>query len=101
MMKLDITDVDSLEHPNFLDCIWNDKVKSVINAYVRELKKKVENKTISTTILLNLIKPINALFTTNDISFSWNMTSNSFYNLINQKTRHSLEYNNKCWWQYN
>jgi hypothetical protein len=35
--------------------------KSIINAYVRELKKKVENKTISPARLLNLIKPIKAM----------------------------------------
>ncbi|WP_428323954.1 tyrosine-type recombinase/integrase [Nitrosopumilus sp.] len=51
--------------------------KSIINAYVRELKKKVENEIISPARVLNLIKPIKALFVANDIDFSWKMIGKS------------------------
>lgn len=45
--------------------------KNIIKAYVRELKKKIENNELSTARVLNLIKPIKALFAANDIDFSW------------------------------
>ena len=51
--------------------------KSIINAYVRELKKKVDSGTISPARVLNLIKPIKALFAANDIDFSWKMIGKS------------------------
>ncbi|AFS81141.1 integrase family protein [Candidatus Nitrosopumilus koreensis AR1] len=51
--------------------------KSIINAYVRELKKKVDSKEISPARVLNLIKPIKALFAANDIDFSWKMIGKS------------------------
>jgi N-methylhydantoinase A len=121
-MKLDITDVETSSHQNFLDYIRNDKTrikyssdlqkfldlipdkifqdkkidctdkteafvtlvrtdvklgKSIINAYVRELKKKVDDESISPARVLNLIKPIKALFAANDIDFSWKMISKS------------------------
>jgi len=121
-MKLNITDVETSSHQNFLDYIRNDKTrikyssdlqkfldlipdkifqdkkidctdkteafvtlvktdvklgKSIINAYVRELKKKVDDESISPARVLNLIKPIKALFAANDIDFSWKMISKS------------------------
>ncbi|MGY5147952.1 MAG: tyrosine-type recombinase/integrase [Candidatus Nitrosopumilus sp. bin_7KS] len=51
--------------------------KSIINAYVRELKKKVDDNEISPARVLNLIKPIKALFAANDIDFSWKMIGKS------------------------
>ena len=51
--------------------------KSIINAYVRELKKKVDDKSISPARVLNLIKPIKALLSANDIDFSWKKISKS------------------------
>ena len=47
--------------------------KKIINAYVRELKKKIENDEISVSRVLNLIKPIKALFAANDVDFSWKL----------------------------
>jgi len=51
--------------------------KSIINAYVRELKKKVDDDIISPARVLNLIKPIKVLFAANDIDFSWKMIGKS------------------------
>ena len=58
---------------DFVTLVSQDIVlgKSIINAYVRELKKKIENKVISPARVRNLIKPIKALFAANDIDFSW------------------------------
>jgi hypothetical protein len=63
----------------FVTLVENDVKlgKSIINAYVRELKKKVEDEEISPARVLNLIKPLKALFAANDIDFSWKMISKS------------------------
>ncbi|MEK0352727.1 MAG: integrase [Nitrosopumilus sp.] len=51
--------------------------KSIIKAYVRELKKKIDDDSISPSRVLNLIKPIKALFAANDIDFSWQKINKS------------------------
>lgn len=51
--------------------------KSIINAYIRELKKNVDDGSLSSHRVLNLIKPIKALFASNDIDFSWKKISKS------------------------
>ena len=51
--------------------------KSIIKAYVRELKKKIDDDSISPSRVLNLIKPLKALFAANDIDFSWQKINKS------------------------
>ena len=111
VLKLDISDIETTSHQNFLDYIRNDKTrlkyssdlqkfldlvpdkiykdndieftdktkafvtlvradvkvgKSIIKAYVRELKKKIDDDSISPSRVLNLIKPIKTLFAYQD-----------------------------------
>ena len=45
--------------------------KTIIKSYIRELKKRIDDDSISPARVLNLVKPIKALFSANDIDFSW------------------------------
>jgi len=51
--------------------------KQIVTAYVRELKKKIDDDSISPARVLNLIKPIKALLAANDIDFSWKKINKS------------------------
>jgi len=51
--------------------------KSIIQAYVRDLKKQIEEKTISAGTAKNRLKPIKALLNSNDIEISWYLVDKS------------------------
>jgi len=51
--------------------------KSIIQAYVRDLKKQIEDKTISAGTAKNRLKPIKALLNSNDIEISWYLVDKS------------------------
>lgn len=47
--------------------------KMIVKAYVRELKARVEAKEIKSSNIKNRLKPIKALFNSNEIDFSWKL----------------------------
>jgi len=51
--------------------------KSIIQAYVRDLKKQIEEKTLSAGTAKNRLKPIKALLNSNDIEISWYLVDKS------------------------
>lgn len=51
--------------------------KSIIQAYVRDLKKQIEEKTISAGTAKNRLKPIKALLNSNDVEISWYLVDKS------------------------
>jgi len=51
--------------------------KQIIQAFVRELKDKVEKKEIKPGTIRNYLKPIIALFAANEIDFSWKLINKS------------------------
>ena len=57
--------------------IWQKKdinaTKSIIHSYVKQVKKEVDSKEISPNTVSNRLKPIKALFASNEIDMSWTL----------------------------
>ncbi|HSA76496.1 MAG TPA: hypothetical protein VLE02_03020 [Nitrosarchaeum sp.] len=55
-----------------------DIIKSIIKSYVKQIKQEVDSDQISPNTVSNRLKPIKALFVSNEIDMSWTLINKMF-----------------------